>query len=182
MDILTFIAGAMILHVSHHYLLWRLKKSYSFKIDGKSKDLFKPNKPYQLIERCFLMLNIGYASLVPAILYSNSPHINIIAAIAVIIILVGSIQSGIDINKQGSFFQFSDQYLEWNFALGNSCNRTVKIGLKDIFCIDNRKNNLAINLNNSKKLKIGKSELELLNGFGVVKERLLSLNLVGSAQ
>ena len=176
MDILTFIAGAMILHVGHHFLLWRLKKSYSFNVNGKSKDLFRTNKPYQLTEGCFIMLNVGYASSVPAVLYGDSPHINIITVIAIIIILVGSIQSGIDLNKRGSFFRFSDQYLKWNFALGNSYDRTVKIELKDILCIENRANNLVIYLSNSKKLKIGKSELGLLNGFDVLKERLLSLN------
>ncbi|KKK51181.1 hypothetical protein LCGC14_3117550, partial [marine sediment metagenome] len=90
MDILIFIAGAMILHVSHNFLLWRLKKSYSFKVNGKSEDLFRTNKPYQLTEGCFIMLNVGYASLLPAVLYGDSPHINIITVIAIIIIIVGS--------------------------------------------------------------------------------------------
>lgn len=175
-DILFFIVGATLLHMSHNCFLWRLKKGYSSKTNGNNTDLFKSNKPYQFTEKCFMLLNVGYASLVPAIVYSNSPNINAITVFAVITILVGSIQSGIDISKQGSFFRFSDLYLQWNFALGNSCTRTVKIELKDVFGIDDKVNYLEIILNNSKNLKIRKSELELLNGFGVLKERLLSLN------
>ena len=175
MDILVFIMGAMLLHLIHHFMVWLLRRHYRYKVNSQNPDLFKPNDAHLFLEGLFILINIGYAALLPSVVYSSSPNINIIVTIAVALIILGSIQSAIDLNKKYSYFKFSGKQLKWNLAFGNPYSKTVIIELKNLICIGERENHLFFILNDRKEIKIAKPNLKILNGFGILKKRLLEL-------
>ena len=102
---------------------------------------------------------------------------NIVLVLVTIIHLFAEIPIVATINKMKSFFYWGNENIEFNLAFQNSPKSTIQIKKGEILNVIDRKKFFTMKLKDGKELKIKMKDMERLNGFAVLKEKLMSLNL-----
>jgi hypothetical protein len=154
-----------------------MKKKYEY-IEPGENTLFSANR-MRLIFEMTLIVPIFISLLFAFEFMEKFDHLsdsqeNIIMGIMVICCLIAAFSVLYYANRGKSYFSFEKEHLEYNLSFQNQ-HLPIRIELNEIEEIVETKDRYVIKVNET-ELKINKNLLEVLNGFGILKEKLSSWN------
>jgi len=160
------------------YLLVRLKLKKKSKFESQNVSFFEINKYLRIFDLSGLIfLTIVFVLSAVFLLRSSSKTFNINDYLfwvqVPMILYVLQLNSFEYFNNL--YLQISETELKWNLGFRNKVNKPITVCKKDIQEIfRDEKGNIIIKLQNGSMHQIKRKDIELLNSYGILTEKLLN--------